>query len=311
MSKKQSTRKLVATALGALATGIAAPAIAQDAPVTQTPPVVTAPTPAPTPVVEAPAAAPVVQTPAPEPFQLKVPELDPVPATPRREAATPTAPRAATAAPKRATPVRTVPPVTATNNANPVAQPATAAPTVPSAPVVAAPIAPAPAPRATAPTAPSETDPDWMLIGGAAGAGLLGLAGVAGLAMRRRREEIEPEAVEPLPQSVAPVAVREPVTPAPVAAPILAERGTVGRHEAAALVGPTAENPFLTRRARMRHARFLDRREALAAAPAAARLVEHGETAPVEQRQPDEAKQVTYSFGKADRRFGFGAPVLR
>lgn len=299
MSKKQSTRKLVATALGALAADIAAPALAQDASVPQTPPVVAAPEPTP-PIVEAPASAPMVQAPAPapEPFQLKVPELDPVPAPTVRTARVQSAPRATS----RATPVRAPAPSKATAPTEP--RPIT--PEAPIAPVAAAPVARAPEASITTPATAPDTTADWMLIGGAAGLGLLGMAGGTALAMRRRREAMTPERVDP---ATAPVAPTLTPAPLPAAAPSLAERGIVGRHQAAAMVGPTADNPFLTRRARLRHARFLDRQEALAMAPAETPMVADPVTEPAEQRA--EATQVTYSFGKGDRRFGFGPPVLR
>lgn len=110
--------------------------------------------------------------------------------------------------------------------------------------------------------------------------------------------EPKPRPIEPRPMTVAtPQAAtvepvqHEPAMAAATAAPLATqgaspathhERSAVlepgyegmGRHERAALAGPTADNPFLTRRARLKRARFYDERERMgmvdaeAAAPA-------------------------------------------
>lgn len=142
----------------------------------------------------------------------------------------------------------------------------------------------------------------WWIAGGLAAAAIA-FALIAFMANRRRRvsdgrvamdaehhvtpplprASFEPVAVAPAekvePEGV-PIAAREPlVERSPVMAPATVEAEPVyarqaaqvpvgsamGRHEAAAMRGPSADNPFLTRRARVRRARFYDRRERLAA----------------------------------------------
>jgi hypothetical protein len=66
-----------------------------------------------------------------------------------------------------------------------------------------------------------------------------------------------PPAAEPA-VPATPVAAR--TTPAFAAAP----HGSMGRHEAMAIAGPTEDNPFATLAKRLKRARFLDRQERLA-----------------------------------------------
>ncbi|WP_447953367.1 hypothetical protein [Sphingopyxis chilensis] len=125
----------------------------------------------------------------------------------------------------------------------------------------------------------------WELAGGAAAFLIVGGAGLA-FARRRRNEravakEVQAYDHEPV-ISPAPVmaetmradaqpwitpayAPRERVeaprtTPAFAAAP----SGSMGRHEAMALAGPTPGNPFATLSKRLKRARFLDRQERVA-----------------------------------------------
>ena len=273
-------------------------AFAQEAPtMTMTPPVAASTTVAPTPptaptVAEpstpAPIAAPqTAQTPTPAPV-IRVP-LDIAPAEP-----TP-APRAAqrteTPAPARPAPrtrSATAEPAAAVPAATTVAEPAPVGEMTPiSAPMAALAkpvVEPIPAP-AEAVTATGGEFP-WEIAGGAAA---LLIAGGAGLAFARRRraaDEIAPDEVvddasvqrfNPAPTS-APVASEAHQWVSPAYAPRAAESaaprttptfaaapsGSMGRHEAMAMTGPTADNPFATLTKRLKRARFLDRQERVA-----------------------------------------------
>lgn len=151
----------------------------------------------------------------------------------------------------------------ATSEALPVAPPVTA-PIEPAANLSPLPVDEAPAEVATS----SEIFP-WELAGGAAA---LLLAGGAGLAFARRRRANdraddgamsleEMAAAEAVPYShprteAAPLpAMRS--TPSFAAAP----HGSMGRHEALALAGPSPDNPFATLKKRLQRARFLDQQE--------------------------------------------------
>jgi len=105
----------------------------------------------------------------------------------------------------------------------------------------------------------------WELAGGAAA---LLLAGGAAFALTRRRRVVadaEPAIAYEAPLTPQPAVHREtPVkaslprsTPAFTAAP----HGSMGRHEAMAMAGPSDDNPFLTLKKRLKRARFQDRRE--------------------------------------------------
>ncbi len=110
----------------------------------------------------------------------------------------------------------------------------------------------------------------WGLLGGGAALLLVGGAGFA--AMRRRRTArpivgpIETGMMDTPSLAYAPIEPQghetgNPITPR--ARPSLAAgpKGTMGRHEAAAIAGPTPDNPFLTLKKRLTHARFYDRME--------------------------------------------------
>lgn len=135
---------------------------------------------------------------------------------------------------------------------------------------------------ASTPDGNSDSLSEWALFGGFVGIG--GIAAAAALS-RRRRPRPEPEPfTSAVPHeifpAVAPARAREQVAgtaaaPAAVTASVstlarqpaatrYAGSDTVGRHEAMVDAGPTADNPFLTRRNRLRRARFLDRQEAAA-----------------------------------------------
>ncbi|WP_338425116.1 hypothetical protein [Sphingopyxis kveilinensis] len=239
-----------------------------------TPPVATpAPKTTPTAPETGPAtiAPPVVQSTQPAQSQpvIRVP-LDIAPAEPAPAEAEPAVPARAERSARQAPVASTAAPAAATSGAEP-------APSEPLGEAVAAPVSDrpiaAPAEPVTAeaqPTAPAEFP--WELVGGAAALIALGGAGL----MFARRRRVEPDAVE----TAAPLASTMPagrtpdqpwVTPAYTAAPVrstpafaAAPSGSMGRHEAMAMAGPTPDNPFLTLSKRLKRARFFDRQERLA-----------------------------------------------
>ncbi|WP_327478585.1 hypothetical protein [Sphingopyxis sp.] len=270
-------------------------AFAQEAPsITMTPPIAapTAPAPQTPPTVAEPSApAPIAvpqtaQTPAPAPV-IRVPlDIAPAETTPapraaeRAEAPAPAAQRtrSTSAAPVAAAPV--------------AATVAETAPAAELAPIAAPMAAPADPVTTTTPT-PAETatatggEFPWEIAGGAAA---LLLVGGIGLAFARRRRHADNETAhdavvhdatvqrfEPIAAS-APVASdaqqwvspayapRTPETVAPRTTPAFAAApsGSMGRHEAMAMAGPTPENPFATLSKRLKRARFLDRQERIA-----------------------------------------------
>lgn len=262
-------------------------AFAQEAPtVPMTPPVVAPPTVASPPTVTQPSTTTPVavpqaaQPPAPKPV-IRVPlDLPAVPEKPApkaaERAAAPAPQRAERAAPRPRTVERAA---TATAAATPEpAAPAAADPaTLASEAVpVAAPVTTPAEPVAAAPVAPAETATTgngfpWELAGGAAA---LLIVGGAGLAFARRRRTAQAEdayegmsyeamkAAEAVPYSlpreeVAPPQPAMRSTPSFAAAPT----GSMGRHEAMALAGPTEDNPFATLKKRLARARFLDSQE--------------------------------------------------
>lgn len=315
----QSTKKLLTTVAFAALASTALPSLAQEAPATQEP---AAPAASSAPVVvqqaqPAPpvsiAPAPVVQAsptvPTPPATVLKVPELDPPVATAAPAERVATRARAAAATPRATSePAAT----TAARAVEPALTPAAPASRAPADELAAAPEAPA----ATAPTAQQATadqpaEADWSTIGGIAAVGGAAALGIGGLALsRRRRDPLADDAIatnaivaEPVIQPAnayaeevaTPVAAPAMVTAAPAFARETPAFEGVGRHVAAARVGPTPENPFLTERARMRRARFLDKREEMELAR---------NPMPVEATRPSVAArssdelQTTYRFGK-------------
>ena len=259
-------------------------AFAQEAPtVTMTPPVA-APTPqtpptVPEPSTTAPVAAPQTAQPATAVPVIRVP-LDipaettaPAPKTAERTAAPARAERAASH-------TRSAAPVAAA--ATPVAAPAAEIPAIDEATPITAPMAapaepvaePAPLPAETAGTTGNEFP--WEIAGGAAALLIIGGAGLA-FARRRRRvvdtevtayeyERAPVAAAEPVSGETQPwitpaYAAREEVAPRTVPAFAAAPSGSMGRHEAMAMAGPTDDNPFATLSKRLKRARFLDRQE--------------------------------------------------
>jgi len=184
--------------------------------------------------------------------------------------------------------------------AAPVAGPAETVAASP-APLAETPVAPVPAVAAPPAAQEAPAVPTYLLaIAGAAGVVLLGL--IALVAMRRRKlrrdeefaeaqqyetasdapAQIDPLFAEP---SFEPLPI-DPVTATPITAgsALAATTGSVGgpsdcsnaapgSHVEAACDGPTADNPSLSIKKRLKRARFFDQREFLVAA---------GEAAPME-----------------------------
>lgn len=273
-------------------------AFAQEMPtVTMTPPVAapapqTPPT-APEPTTVAPVTTPqAAQPPAQKPV-IRVPlDIAPEASAPAPKAAE----RAATRAPRATHTAQRTQPATAAATP-PAAVPVAAAPItetsemIEATPIVAPVIAPA-EPVVDAAPLPVEsvgtTDSyfPWEIAGGAAL--LLILGGAAVVFARRRRVEYErgEEAPTygfertPTPSIAAPEPVADDAQPwiSPAYVPsdeaVIAPRnvpafaaapsGSMGRHEAMAMAGPTEDNPFTTLHKRLKRARFLDQQERVA-----------------------------------------------
>lgn len=299
MTKNIALSRPAMTAIAAFLALSTPAAFAQEAPsVTMTPPVAT-PTPqtpptAPEPNTAAPVAAPqTAQPPTPKPV-IRVPlDVTPAETAPAPKAAEKASPPAraerspARSSPKPAPAVAAAAPTTAT----PMTEAAVAEESAPTAAPVMAPAEPV----ANAAPSPVEkpatgTDFPWELAGGAAA---LLIAGGMGLAFARRRrierDEYVEEVYEPVattePAAAAPAmtstASNTPASPASWVTPAYAPRerveapranpafaaapsGSIGRHEAMAMAGPTTDNPFATLSKRLKRARFLDRQERVA-----------------------------------------------
>lgn len=171
-----------------------------------------------------------------------------------------------------------------------ISDPDAAAPAVEALPVQPE-AAPAAAVAATPPAQDASAASNGVLpIAGAVGLGLLGLIGF-GVAMRRRKrraEEVEFEArqsalaeTEPSEAPAAdPLVAEQPSLPlqadpapaAPVAASASAQtpseciEAAPGSHVEAACEGPTADNPSMSIKKRLKRAHFFDQREFLVAA---------------------------------------------
>lgn len=269
------THKLspLAPAAAAIAAVLAFPATATTAPA---PVIDIAPVaqPAPAPV---PAPAPsIVIAPAPPPAPpAETAQQTAAPAVPREAARAVTRERTAAAPVARAR-AASAPAAAASSDAA-VAEAPVSVPVETDASTVA--VLPEPVVEEVAPVVASDSAADDMiayaLVG--AGAAALGIGGLAFAARRRRR--IADRDVDTVPMADRREApVREPVMarPIPSGAPapfayvtprqpertVSAPRTGMGRHEAMVDVGPTEDNPFLTRKNRLRRARFLDRMEA-------------------------------------------------
>lgn len=231
---------------------------------------------APEPKSPAPVAAPqAAQAPAPKPV-IRVP-LDlptepaaPVAKTAERPAATTKAAPARTE--RSATRARDAGPATAApQHAAPAAALATSeAVPVPAPTEPAAALSPLPANEAPAQAVTTGDAFPWEVAGGAAALLLVGGAGFAFARRRRTGRAVDSAAMSfeemaaaeavpynpPREEAAAPrPAIRS--TPSFAAAP----HGSMGRHEAMALAGPTDDNPFETLKKRLQRAHFLDRQE--------------------------------------------------
>ncbi len=235
--------------------------------------------------------------------------------TERAEAAPPApSPRAATRR-AAATPVATTRNIPSAAEATPAATPVT---TPPAAPARAATETPAaePTPAAAPVEAGRSDNADQALTWGLAGGALL-LVGLAGaLAFRRRRaaREIDvpeegvtlhtPEGIVTVPDSAVMPELRAPAVaaPAPVhaapASPLAAADHQHGSLEAMVAAPPSAANPFLTRRNRMRRAQFLMARQARGAMEAPSPV---GEASSAPSAHLDRS-QTVYSFGPSKGR---------
>lgn len=244
-------------------------------------PAMVSPVAVPEPSAPAPVAAPqVAEPPAPKPvirvpIDLPAESAEPVAKAAERPAATakaapPRAERSAartrSAEPAPAAEQTVVPAAAAlaSSGALPLATTETAAPVQPASTIAPPPVNEAPVQAA----APRDAFP-WEVAGGAAA---LLLVGGAGLAFARRRranhdadhaamsfEEMAAAEAVPYDRPRAEIAPQPAMrsTPSFAAAP----HGSMGRHEAMALAGPTPENPFETLKKRLQRARFLDRQE--------------------------------------------------
>lgn len=312
----QSTKKLLATVAFAALASTALPSFAQEAPATIDQ---TAPSPAsevPPAVQQTQAAPPIVlpqittaattlAAPVPIPAQtiLKVPTID----APAPRAAAPVKPATAARKPVVALDQRsasvsdTAPAAPAVASIDPVTPATTAA--LPSAAV------PATVTTTVDTSAPAD-DIDWALIGGIAAAGLA--LGVGGLALTRRRRPDEDVGALPAVSSATPLfagagaELAPPARPVSVPARSFVEPNGAGHHVAAAARGPTAENPFLTERARIRRARFLDKREAIEGVSAPSAAAEQQSAGANRESARPAQTQTTYSLAKTKpQRFGF------
>lgn len=182
----------------------------------------------------------------------------------------------ATTAPEASVPTAETAPV---DNFTPI--PPAAPATTSAEPVVDA------APSPVEPARSTGNNFPWEIAGGVAALLIVGGAGLAFARRRRAGRDDSEEYYEPVaiteaapagpvasdsgataseaPQWVTPAyAPRARVErPSPTAAPAFAAapNGSMGRHEAMALTGPTPDNPFATLSKRLKRARFLDRQE--------------------------------------------------
>ncbi len=293
-------------------------AFAQEAPVVPMTPPVAEPAAPPTiqpPSTTAPTAAPAAE-PAVAPPVIRVPTVIETPSAPKAAE-----PRAAAAPVREARPA----PRQRTESPAPVRDRA-AAPAGPAAPVMTEEVAPLAAPTAepVQPIAESASAPvqkatnggdsfPWEIAGGAAALLVAGAAGFALMRGRRAGSEVREfdesrRSAEWVPladpafaredlarEDSAAASVAEPVPAPPVvaAAPGFTPvpSGSMGRHEALAMAGPTPDNPFKTLRKRLARARFLDRQERAAYDAALATSQPQTELAPV--RKPVSAWEIS------------------
>jgi len=257
MTRNILSVRLAGTAIAAVLAPLSSPAWAQDAASASVPP----------PVIVATPAAPAPTIVLPEPTAAPAPAAEPgsAPVTAEKPRATSTARRVE--APRSAAPAAA---------ASPVREAAPAAPTATVEETAVAPVAMPEArsaevsPVAVASPAPADTDGSDNSLALAGLVGLVGLGGAGAWLLTRRRSRVidegfyEPE-IEP--ETVAPAKIAEPL---PVAAPVAAAAVMTSTSAASAdltdrqaileeMVAepPSEENPFTTRKARMRRARLI------------------------------------------------------
>ena len=172
--------------------------------------------------------------------------------------------------------------------------------------------------EAAAPVPPAEQTPaatadDSNMLAIVGGTGAVLLLGGAAYALSRRRKIVSQDAASYEPQSArvtdAPIspAAREAVMPAAAmvapAQPIVRSSETTamvgGDLEAIAAAAPTAANPFLTRRNRLRRAHFLLHQDQGANTASMHEAAKAPEVATTNQSQSQRSAQPVYSFGKA------------
>lgn len=279
MKKNAPLFRPAASAIAAFLVLSTPAAFAQETTVPMTPPVSVPPTSAPPtvqpPATTAPATAPTAQ-PAPQPV-IRVPlDLPPAPKAAERETAAPPARARAERPAPRPRPAQAAPARVTAAPAAPIEE------TAPTTPPIAEPVQPtvetAPAAVETAASSSSDSFP-WEIVGGAAALLIVGGAGFAFARRRRATKEIwefeensgaewiptaEP-AAEPASARAKTIAMLapepQPVQPTNTPAFAAAPSGSMGRHEAMAMAGPTPDNPFTTLSKRLARARFLDRQE--------------------------------------------------
>ncbi|WP_188237744.1 hypothetical protein [Sphingopyxis sp. LK2115] len=262
-------------------------AFAQEAPISMTSPVAapaphttprapeTGPAMVPPPAVQPPAAQ--STPPAASPPVIRVPlDIAPAAPAPAKAEAAPSAKRSQAQA-RSAQTARQAPatPAAAPGATTSTAEPPRSVPIAGTANATSSTIAPSAAtvtPAGSAAAPPASGDFPWEIVGAAAA--LIALGG-ASLVLARRRRIAVGAAQNPGPQALTMPAPRTPdqpwVTPDYAAAPmrlpptfVAAPSGSMGRHEAMAMAGPTPDNPFLTLSKRLKRARFFDRQERLA-----------------------------------------------
>lgn len=286
MMKNHALSRPATSAIAAFLVLSTPAAFAQEAPVVPMTPPVALPEPSAPPTVAQPAPAPEAAAPQPVirvPLDLAPETAEPAPeATPRAEVPV----RASRPAPRPAASERAADPAPASTPAIAATAPA-AAIAAADGPLIDATMAAAPAaapePALEAAPAPVEQNAPagdgfpWEIVGGAAA---LLIAGGAGLAFARRRragrDDWNVSDADPSPEYVptGPTVTREEEAviapqPEPARQPIhattptfaAAPHGSMGRHEAMAMAGPTPDNPFVTLSKRLARARFLDRQE--------------------------------------------------
>jgi hypothetical protein len=183
--------------------------------------------------------------------------------------------------------------------AEPVSAPFAATPVTPAAitptPVEATPAPPAAAPE-TQPVAQSVTDGNGDVLGWGLAGGALLLVGIAGTIVMRRRKVTVPKNDAIVTQT----AYVPPVAAPAMAMPLMAEPARVSRSpvqaaphgsiEEMVAAPPSAANPFLTRRNRLRRAEFLARQSEEA-------VVTPRAEAPMAAAEREDRSQMVYRFG--------------